>query len=129
MGQRFLLDTNTIVHYFRHDIPEVGANWLISIILVERCVSVLTKIEFLGWQPPTIEEQEDAERFMDSCKILPLTNEIIDKTIEIRRTYKLKTPDAIIAATALVHNLTLISRNDKDFQRIKKLKYTNPFNL
>ena len=129
MGQRFLLDTNIIVHYFRHDIPKTGANWLLSILLVERRVSVLTKIEFLGWQPPTIKEQSDAEDFMDSCEILPLTDEIVAKTIEIRRIYKLKTPDAIIAATALVYNLTLISRNDTDFQRIKKLKYTNPFNL
>lgn len=38
-------------------------------------------------------------------------------------------PDAVIAATALIHDLTLISRNDKDFTSIPLLKYVNIFNL
>ena len=40
---------------------------------------------------------------------------------------RLKLPDAIIAATALIHQLTLISRNDSDFNGIKNLRYVNPF--
>jgi predicted nucleic acid-binding protein len=59
--------------------------------------------------------------------VLPLTNNIVDKAIEIRRSRKIKLPDAIIAATALAHDYTLISRNDDDFRKIPGLKYINPF--
>ncbi|MEY4538677.1 MAG: hypothetical protein RLZZ306_434, partial [Bacteroidota bacterium] len=55
-------------------------------------------------------------------------DEIVEKTIEIRRIYKIKLPDALIAATAIVFDLTLVSRNDKDFTQIPELKYINPFN-
>ncbi|MCF8381671.1 MAG: PIN domain-containing protein [Bacteroidales bacterium] len=40
---------------------------------------------------------------------------------------KIKTPDAIIAATAMVHGCTLITNNEKDFNNIKGLKIANPF--
>ena len=42
--------------------------------------------------------------------------------------YKIKLPDAIIAATALVHNLTLLTRNEKDFSKISNVEITNPWN-
>ncbi|WP_394996139.1 type II toxin-antitoxin system VapC family toxin [Emticicia sp.] len=59
--------------------------------------------------------------------MFPLDNSIVYKTIELRRLYKIKLPDAIIAATAIVFDFTLISRNDKDFENINGLKYYNPF--
>ncbi|TDB61346.1 PIN domain-containing protein [Arundinibacter roseus] len=49
------------------------------------------------------------------------------KTIEIRRKHKIKLPDAIIAATALVHHLTLVTNNVSDFARIENLLVVNPF--
>jgi predicted nucleic acid-binding protein len=98
--------------------------------MIESNISVITKMELLGWDNPSIENENNCIAFIADSTVFNLTDEIVDKTIALRKTYaKLALPDAIIAATALVHNLTLISRNDKDFQRIKKLKYTNPFNL
>lgn len=47
----------------------------------------------------------------------------------MRRKYKTKLPDAIIAATALVHNLTIISRNTADFKNIEGLKVLDLYNL
>ena len=35
--------------------------------------------------------------------------------------------DAIIAATALVHGLKLVTRNDADFRHIAGLEIVNPF--
>jgi predicted nucleic acid-binding protein len=45
--------------------------------------------------------------------------------VKIRRNKKIKTPDAIIAATAIVHNLTLIT-SDTDFNNIENLHLINP---
>lgn len=52
---------------------------------------------------------------------------MILQTIEVRKNYRIKLPDAIIAATAMVHGFTLVSRNDADFGKITGLKYWNPF--
>jgi predicted nucleic acid-binding protein len=66
---------------------------------------------------------------MNDAKLIGLTDEIIDTTIEVRKNHKIKLPDAIIAASALVNRLTLISRNTKDFQNIGGLNCVNPYDL
>jgi predicted nucleic acid-binding protein len=47
--------------------------------------------------------------------------------IETRLNHKLSLGDAIIAATAINHKLTLVTRNIKDFEKVKHLKLLNPF--
>lgn len=49
---------------------------------------------------------------------------LIDIIASIRTSYKIKLPDAIIAATAIYKNAVLIS-NDKDFEKITSLKVIN----
>lgn len=53
---------------------------------------------------------------------------IIAEGIRIRKTVKIKLPDAIIAATAIINDLVLISDNDKDFEKVMPLglQYLNP---
>jgi toxin FitB len=60
-----------------------------------------------------------------SCFQLP--RPIVEQTILLRKKHKIKTPDAIIAATALVHDLTIITRNSGDFEKIEGLKTVNPY--
>ncbi|MFN3849522.1 MAG: PIN domain-containing protein [Spirosomataceae bacterium] len=67
--------------------------------------------------------------FVDESNIIGLNDEVIEKTIEIRRNVKVKLPDAIIAASAIVNDFTLISDNDSDFLRIPHLKYINPMKM
>ena len=57
---------------------------------------------------------------------LLLDNSVVDKTIFLRKKYKLKTPDAILAATAFTSNFILISNNN-DLQNIKGLKCLKMF--
>jgi predicted nucleic acid-binding protein len=54
---------------------------------------------------------------------------IVNKTIEVRSLYKIKLPDAVIAATALQNELVLVSRNTKDFKNIQGLEVINPYGL
>ena len=53
--------------------------------------------------PPTQKEADECQSFMDDAVVLDLSNAVVEKTIEIRKTVRIKLPDAIIAATALVH--------------------------
>ena len=59
--------------------------------------------------------------------ILALSDDIADKCIMLRKANKFKLPDAIIAATALVNNLTLITRNIDDFKNINELQIINHY--
>lgn len=55
--------------------------------------------------------------------MLSITNEVKKKTIELRKKYNIKLPDAIIAATAIENDLTLITA-DKGFEKVEELKLT-----
>jgi predicted nucleic acid-binding protein len=63
---------------------------------------------------------------MDDITILDLTEKVVDMTISIRRNYKIKLPDAIIVASALVYDLILIIRNTSDFKNIVELNMIDP---
>lgn len=66
------------------------------------------------------------QRFLSDFKIIQLTSEISNKTVELFKKYRLShgvlIPDMLIAATALVTDVTLCSKNKKDFQFIEGLK-------
>ncbi len=84
-------------------------------------ISVITQIEALSWIHSNKTKENIVKMFIDDAIVLPLTNEIVSRCIKIRRSNKLKTPDAIIAATAIEHNFTLLTK-DKDFFNVKGLK-------
>jgi predicted nucleic acid-binding protein len=82
--------------------------------------------ELLGFNTATAEEQILTETFINAALIFNLDDEIIKQTIELRKKIKIKLPDAIIAATAIAHDLTIITRNTNDFNKIPALKYIDP---
>lgn len=69
------------------------------------------------------------ETFIDGCVIMEINNQIVLQTISIRKMKKIDLPDAIISATALVYDLTLITCNINDFAKIPNLKVINPYGL
>ena len=69
------------------------------------------------------------EEFIGMSKEFGLTEEIITKTAEMRKNIKIKLPDAVIATTAIINDLILVSDNDKDFGKIPYLSYVNPTKL
>ena len=58
-----------------------------------------------------------------------LSSNVVDASIEIRKNHKTRLPDAIIAATALVYDLVVISRNVSDFKNIKGIQVIDPHSL
>jgi predicted nucleic acid-binding protein len=127
MGKRYLIDTNIAIYFLDGHLPPSSLPFLSAVFNQERNMSVITKIELLGWNFPNPNKSDISYAFVDQSNVLPLSENIVNKTIEIRQRYKIKLPDAVIAATAIVHDFTLISRNDKDFSNIKELQYFNPF--
>ena len=123
MGQKYLIDTNVILDFIGGKLPAKSEDILSKIIDHQIIISAINKIELLGF---SMVEQVLIDLVGFSI-IYQIDDEIIDKTIELRKKYKIKLPDAIIAATAIVHDLTLISHNFRDFQKITELRYINSY--
>ena len=120
MGTKYLMDSNVVIDYLRGSLPAAGMTFMDGVVNDIPKVSIVTQIEVLGFST-TSEAYKILTDFFEDALVLPLSDEVAQKTIELRKNYKIKLPDAIIAATALAYNLTLISRNVKDFQRVADL--------
>ena len=80
----------------------------------ERCVSSISWMEVMaGANTPT--DEATRRGFLHHFRLLPLTAEVAEEAVVLRRKHRLKLPDAIIWATALTENCLRVSRNTKDF--------------
>lgn len=128
MGKAYLLDTNTVIYFLDGALPQYALDFVTERLNEDGSfISVITKIELSGWQAGSAKKLQDVKNFVEDSDVISLTDAVVDKTVEIKRTSKIKLPDAVIAATAIVHDFTLIARNDDDFRKVPGLKYINPF--
>ncbi len=119
MGQTYLLDTSACSKYIQGLLDEETIRWMKTVLSQESQMSVITRIELLSWTTGNKVLEEDIRLFITSSTVIELSESIIVETVRLRRHYKsVKLPDAIIAATATVHDLTLLSTNDSDFEKI-----------
>lgn len=124
--ESYLIDNNIISKYFSDSFSEEMKNFISEIIDQTPIISVITEIEALSWVSQNKKKEKIISDFISDSKIVTLNSEIVSLCIKIRRSKKIKTPDAIIAATAIFYDLILIT-NDKDFDGIQNLKLLNPF--
>ena len=89
-------------------------------------VSVISHIEVLGFHRLTMEELKYFKQFFSAATMIPLEVGIVKTSIQLRQQQKMSLGDSIIAATALAHDLQLVTRNTKDFSWISELKWLNP---
>ena len=120
--EHLLIDTNIIIYY-------LAGNRVITTFLKQQRervhLSVITKMETLSY-PYENDEEIVVRDFLACFQQHFLDEAIIEQTILFRREKKIKLPDAIIAATAFVHHLTLVTRNTADF-RLTGISIFNPF--
>lgn len=129
MGQpEYLIDTNSVIDYLTGKLPVKGVAFMRQIVNEIPFISVITRIELLGFNS-TIQATKLLEDFIHASTVAELSEEVILQTITIRKAHKIKTPDAIIAATCIISNRTLVSNNIKDFKNIEKLNIVNPYHL
>jgi predicted nucleic acid-binding protein len=69
------------------------------------------------------------EDFVNTAVVLPLDELVTSHVISLRRQYKIKLGDAIIAATALAYDLTLITHNTVDFNNIRGAQIIDPYKM
>jgi len=128
MGMNMLVDSNVIIDYVSNRIPEKSAKQLDIYFNSNFSVSIVSKIEVLGFNTQEYELKQ-LESFIQLSSIVYIDEAVAVKTIEIRRMKRIKLPDAIIAATALVLNCILLSHNSTDFNKIEGLQVLDPYSF
>lgn len=127
MGIKYLWDTNTVIYFLQQQFPPSAEEFVDSTLSDSQpAISVITEIELLCWKTATEKDLKVLHNFIADAWVFELEKDIKLKTAELRKAHKIKLPDAIIAATALVNDLTLMTRNIKDFKDIEKLSIVNP---
>lgn len=118
------MDTNTVSDYFSEKLPTTGLAFVDTVVNEGPNLSVISRIELVGYNAPIVALFRD---FVATSRIYPLDEPVILKTIAIRKSRRIKIPDAIIAATALVYDLTLITHNLSDFEGIPGLRLVDAY--
>lgn len=124
--EQYLIDTNVVSDYLSASFPNAGMKLMDSAIDAVPNISIITQIELLCWKTDEIITQYVIDFIADSV-VLDITPNVITHCVSLRKSKKVKTPDAIIAATALAYGYTIITNNEKDFENIKDLKFINPY--
>jgi predicted nucleic acid-binding protein len=122
-GNRYVLDTNAIVALLQGNLQLIellkDADWL--------GVSVISQIDFLVFPGLTQDDRQIFDQFLQRVQVLGLVAidaVLINKIIEIRQQYRLKLPDAVIAAMAIQNSASLVTA-DREFAKVTILTVIN----
>ncbi len=118
-----LLDSNIIIYAAKPEYADLRR------FIAEHtpAVSAVSYVEVLGYHKLTDSERRDLEAFFAAAPILPLSGTVLDQAVRLRQQKKMTLGDSLVGATAVVYNLTLVTRNTDDFKWITGLALLNPF--
>jgi len=118
-GNRYLLDTNVIVALLQGNSQLVqllqNADWI--------GIAIISQIEFLAFSGLTQSDRQLFQQFLQRVEVVGLVATdiaLVEKIIEIRQQYRLKLPDAVVAAMA-IQNLASLVTMDQEFAKITSL--------
>jgi hypothetical protein len=114
-GIDFLADTNAVLYYLS------GNSCMKPFITCRFAFSIISEMELLSYSKITDDEEKKIGGFLNGSLPILITNEIKNMTIQLRRKYNIKLPDAIIAASAIESDLVLMTA-DSGFKKIDKLQ-------
>lgn len=127
MNNIYLLDTNILIYYFNDDpvvqpiFEEIQAGDAVGFYCP------ISWVELLCYPDLSEAEANLIREFLRTLSCVSLTESILDRAAQIRRNYRVRLADALIAACALVEGCTLVTRNIEDFRRVDGLNIVNPF--
>jgi len=104
-GTKIVFDTCAVILLLngKYELTSLGLD------KAPRYISVITRMELSAKQDMQQEEEKVIRNFIADVTVSPLDKEVEHKAVEIRRTTKIKLPDCIIAATAIVLDAVLLT--------------------
>ena len=88
--------------------------------------TAISRLELFGYPDLKPGDEEKLNKLLACFTEVEVSVSVIDRAIEVRRRRRVKVPDAIVAATALLMNAKLVTRNVDDFRRIESLEVIDP---
>jgi len=106
-GDKLFVDTNILIYLLNGDkeIAEILDG-------KEIIISFITELELLAFPKLTSSQTKLVKALIKECKVINLNQEIKDLTIELRKKFKLKLPDSIVAASASYFNIPLLTADN-----------------
>lgn len=123
VNQRILLDSNIVIYSSNADYDFLRQR----LAPYDLVVSDISRLEVLGFSRIAELEKRYFNEFFEAVECFIITPQIINHAIMLRQIKKMSLGDAIIASTALLHNLPIMTRNDSDFNWVQGLQVVNPF--
>jgi predicted nucleic acid-binding protein len=118
-----LFDSSAVILYFNDALSAESFAMMKQAIDDETgAISVVTRAEVLAWPSHTAQSLQEATVGMAGFAQLAVDVAVADEAARIRRQTNLKLPDALIAATAMLHGLPVVTANARDFERVEQLK-------
>ena len=114
-GVEFLADTNAMIYLL------VGNDCMRPYLSKKLGVSFISELELFSFSELTEGEEVNIRNLLKECTVFPLDSDIKEEVISLRKKYRIKLPDAIIAATAIEKGLRLLTA-DKGFEKIEELQ-------
>ena len=118
----YLVDSNIIIYHLNQD---PIATTFLSENYEKIAISQITFVEVLSFSFSE-ESERDVRELLSTFDIVDVTQAVSNQAIKNRKLKKIKIPDNIIASTAMVNNLVLVTRNVKDFKMLE-VEVFNPF--
>ncbi len=128
MSSGHLIDSDIIIYHINDQLDEPAQRFVAEAFQGVVYISVISRMEILGWPGHSDVSWNITREFLGAFNEICLEEDVIQATIQLCRSIRIKLPDAIIAASALTHGLVLVTRNVEDFERIPGLQIVNPFN-
>lgn len=119
---KYLIDSNIIIYHLNGD--DLATDFL-TLNKNQCAISQITYIEVLSFDF-TPEQEQDVKEFLEGFKIIDLNKAIAIQATVNRKLKRIKIPDNIIAATAQMNDLILVTRNIDDFNSLS-VQLLNPF--
>jgi len=120
---KYLVDSNIIIYHLN---GESTASNFLKQNHNNIAISIVTYLEVLSFNFDD-DTQQDIEKLLESFAIINFTINVAKQAVKNRKITNIKVPDNIIASTAQIHNLILVTRNVKDFKSLN-MEILNIFN-
>ena len=123
----YLLDTNSLIYYFQ-GAPQMDLVFgQIEQGKARPLVSIITEIELLGFPRLTQQDEARIKSLLSGFTVVAVDERIAGQAVALKRRRGIKTPDAIIAATALLENACLVTRDQALLDKVPEVQSLNPF--
>jgi predicted nucleic acid-binding protein len=125
-GVKYLIDTNVWIDAI---IGRLHTDTFLRLTVQAEWVgySAITRLELFGFPGLTTDEEQKISSLLKNFSEVGIDSKTIDQAVMIRKAVRIKIPDAIIAASAILAESSLLTRNTEDFKGISALTLVNPY--